>query len=68
LAYADRPLTTQLTVKRDFVHSEIGARADLRMDKVELVCDLKNARVEEMGLLLHSLRVTKSCGRFALTA
>src|SRR5215470_17453370 len=35
--YADRPSTTQLTVKCDFVHSEIGARADLRMDKVELV-------------------------------
>src|SRR5262245_25077000 len=34
--YADRPLIKQLTVKRDFVHSEIGARADLRMDKVEL--------------------------------
>jgi hypothetical protein len=34
--YADRPMTTQLTVKRDFVHSEIGASADLRMDKVEL--------------------------------
>jgi hypothetical protein len=33
--YADRPMTTQLTVKRDFVHSEIGASADLRMDKVE---------------------------------
>src|SRR5215510_15449896 len=33
---ADRPLTTRLTVKRDFVHSEIGASADLRMDKVEL--------------------------------
>src|SRR5262249_18405066 len=32
--YADRPLTTQLAFKRDFVHSEIGARADLRMDKV----------------------------------
>jgi len=29
-------MTTQLTVKRDFVHSEIGARADLRMDKVTL--------------------------------
>jgi hypothetical protein len=35
--YADRPFTTQLTVKRDFVHSEIGASADLRMDKVELI-------------------------------
>src|SRR5215470_2803675 len=35
--YADRPSTTQLTVKRDFVHSEIGASADLRMDKVELI-------------------------------
>src|SRR5262245_64127979 len=34
--YADRPLIKQLTVKRDFVHSEIGASADLRMDKVEL--------------------------------
>ena len=34
--HADRPLTARLTVKRDFVHSEIGARADLRMDKVEL--------------------------------
>ena len=34
--YADRPMTTQLTVKPDFVHSEIGASADLRMDKVEL--------------------------------
>jgi len=34
--YADRPWTTQLTLKRDFVHSEIGASADLRMDKVEL--------------------------------
>jgi hypothetical protein len=36
VTYADSPLTTQLTVKRDFVHSEIGAGADLRMDKVEL--------------------------------
>jgi len=35
--YADRPLTTQLTVKRDFVRSEIGASADLRTDKVELI-------------------------------
>jgi hypothetical protein len=34
--YAERPSTTRLTVNRDFVHSEIGARADLRMDKVEL--------------------------------
>src|SRR5215471_16303709 len=34
--YADRPLTMRLTVNRDFVHSEIGASADLRMDKVEL--------------------------------
>ena len=34
--YADRPMATQLTVKPDFVHSEIGASADLRMDKVEL--------------------------------
>ena len=34
--YADRPMTTQLTVKPDFVHSEIGASADLRMDKVKL--------------------------------
>jgi hypothetical protein len=34
--YADRPLITQFTVKRDFVHSEIGASADLRMDKVTL--------------------------------
>jgi hypothetical protein len=33
--YANRPMITQLTVKLDFVHSEIGARADLRMDKVE---------------------------------
>src|SRR5262245_45281662 len=33
-----------------------------------LICDLNNARVEEMGLLLHSLRATKSYGRFALTA
>jgi len=29
---------------------------------------LKNARVEERGLLLHSLRQTKSYGRFGLTA
>jgi hypothetical protein len=34
-AYADRPLTAQLTVKRDFVNSEIGGRADLGIDKVE---------------------------------
>jgi len=38
--YADRPLTTQLAVKRDFVHSEIGASADLRMDKVELSSEI----------------------------
>jgi hypothetical protein len=29
-------MTTQLRVKLDFVHSEIGSRADFRMDKVEL--------------------------------
>jgi len=34
--YADRTLTTQLAVKRDLVHPEIGASVDLRMDKVAL--------------------------------
>ena len=29
-------MAPRLTVKCDFVHSEIDARADLRMDKVEL--------------------------------
>jgi hypothetical protein len=37
--YADRSMTTQLTVKSDFVHSEIGASADLRMGKVELIAN-----------------------------
>lgn len=44
--YTDRPLITQLTVKRDFVHSEIGARADLRMDKVELRACFKSRLVQ----------------------
>jgi len=43
--YADRPLTTQLTVKRDFIHSEIGASADLRMDKVHL----RDAQIYQSG-------------------
>jgi len=34
--YADRLLAPRLTLKHDFIHAEIGARADLSMDKVEI--------------------------------
>ena len=42
--YADRPLTTQLAVKRGFVHFEIGASADLKMDKAEVRGSLFHGR------------------------
>src|SRR5215470_788936 len=65
--YADRRLAMRLTVKRDFVQSEIGASADLRLDKVELTSlrhDNRNRRRssmrewdEEISQLLANLKL-----------
>src|SRR5262250_619687 len=66
--YADRPLTTQLTVKRGFVHFEIGASADLKMDKAESNRDnnIRKAGMINRRLKFRSLRLLVVIGLSAV--